>query len=710
LIAGAASPPAVVGALRDDLQIVRAASSPSGDTTWVIYDPVQHRHVQIDTATRDLLSIWRTGATTQELVLAARQRLGLEVSDADIVTLDRFLRQHHFVDGLPAGGWRELAAQSRQRRHGVLQRIVHNYLFFRVPLFQPEALLIALRSVTAPFFSPVASVAFALAGLLGLYLVSRQWDGFLSTFQHFLSWQGGLSLAVGLLVVKSLHELGHAATAARYGCRVPVIGVAFMLLTPMLYTDVSDAWRLSSRRQRLLIDCAGIIVELWIACVATLVWAFLPDGSLKAVAFVLATSGWLLSLFVNLNPFMRFDGYYILCDLTGVDNLQPRSFALATWRLRQTLFAPSLAPPERLPPGQTAWMVAYAYGTWLYRLVLFTGIALLVYAYFFKALGLALFAVEIWYFVLAPVLGEMKEWAKMKSSDRSPVRTATTLAAGLALLAVVFVPWSRTVTVPAVVEAVDLVSVYPARPARIQTVSALPMQSVRAGDLLVELVSPDLDQELIATESRLKAVRLRLARLVADRGDRDAHLVLLDELKAVEQKRAGLLVERAELRVRAPADGEVVDVDPDLHVGRWLSRSDRLMSVGPRQSQIVRGYLDESALHRVVVGASGRFVPDDPLHPAIAVRLVSIGEAGATAIEIASLASVWGGPIPSEFDQKNRPVPRTAVYVVDMELERGRAPPTRVLRGVVHLDASSESIAVRAMRQIARVLIRESGF
>jgi putative peptide zinc metalloprotease protein len=50
--------------------------------------------------------------------------------------------------------------------------------------------------------------------------------------------------------VKVFHELGHAYTATRYGCRVPTMGIAMIVMVPMLYSDTSDAWKLTSRRQR----------------------------------------------------------------------------------------------------------------------------------------------------------------------------------------------------------------------------------------------------------------------------------------------------------------------------------------------------------------------------------------------------------------------------------------------------------------------------
>jgi len=102
---------------------------------------------------------------------------------------------------------------------------------------------------------------------------------------------------------------------------------------PVLYTDTTDAWRLTDKRKRLLIDSGGIIVELTIAAIAIFLWSFLPDGPARSAAFFAATTSWVLSLMVNLNPCMRFDGYYLLGDLFGIQNMQARGFELGRWKM-----------------------------------------------------------------------------------------------------------------------------------------------------------------------------------------------------------------------------------------------------------------------------------------------------------------------------------------------------------------------------------------
>jgi len=89
----------------------------------------------------------------------------------------------------------------------------------------------------------------------------------------------------------------------------------------------------------LAIGAAGMIVEIAIAILCTSLWHFLPDGAVRSSVFSIATATWVLTLLINLNPFMRFDGYFLLSDYLGVANLQQRAFSLARWRLRELLFA-----------------------------------------------------------------------------------------------------------------------------------------------------------------------------------------------------------------------------------------------------------------------------------------------------------------------------------------------------------------------------------
>jgi putative peptide zinc metalloprotease protein len=693
--------------LREDLELRESFATADGSPMWLIYDALQHRYIQIDHATFKILSRWRLHRTIEALASDAGQVVGVEVRDEEIDDLVEFLRTHHLLAAATPKDWQDLSGMAG-RKGRLISVLAHNYLFFKVPLATPESFLRRTLPLVEPLFTRAAALVILLIGLAGLYLVTRQWDRFIDGALALTSLSGAALLGVSLFVVKIFHELGHAYAAVRFGCRVPSLGVAFIMMTPMLYTDVTDAWRLTSRRQRLAIDAAGVIVELALAALATAIWAFLPPGTARDAAFLLATTSWIMSVGINLNPLMRFDGYYILADLLRIENLQARSFELGVWRLREVLFDLGEPPPERLGPVMTRALVAYAWSVWIYRLVLFTGIALVVYHYFFKALGVALFLFEIAYFIGRPLADEVSVWWRLRGQIRRR-RRPLLWAAGLAAMAlVVLVPWSTTITAPAVIEARRLAHVHPPRAARIVSVAVEQGRSVTAGALLVQLEAPDIEHEKRLVAARLQRVRMRLARRVADDLDREESLVLEREQAALVVKLQGLVREEAELAVRAPIAGRIVELNPELRVGRWLAIKEPIAVVAS-EGRSLRGYVSENGMARLKPGAIGRFVPDDPEAASASVVLREVATASAPTIEIPDLAGQFGGPIATQPDSRQRPVPVTAQFSITMEVPGDRWTSARTMRGVVHLKGEPESLAAGLWRQILKVLVRESG-
>mgnify|MGYP006366122181 CR=1 FL=1 len=85
------------------------------------------------------------------------------------------------------------------------------------------------------------------------------------------------------------------------------MGVAFMVLLPMFYTDVSDAWRVNDRRARLLIGAGGVLAELLLASLALLAWSLLPDGPGRTAAFMLASATWMFMGCMVMKKMINFD-------------------------------------------------------------------------------------------------------------------------------------------------------------------------------------------------------------------------------------------------------------------------------------------------------------------------------------------------------------------------------------------------------------------
>jgi len=711
-----ATPPAAGGRLaplRDELSLLPGPRGRGGAPTWTLHDPASGRYFRIGWQEFEMLARWADG---DPAAIAARvgRETTLSPTAEDVEAFARFLASSDLLKLPGRAGTERMLRQRAALKTGPLKWTLKNYLFVRIPLVRPDRALGAALPWLSWLFSPWTAAALAAVAALGGFLALRSWDAFAGTFLHFFTLEGAALAALSLLLSKVVHELGHGLAAKRLGCRVPTMGVAFMVLYPVLYTDTTDAWRLTGRRERLLIDAAGMAAELALAALALLAWSLLPDGPLRSVAFVWATTTWILTLAVNLSPFMRFDGYYILSDLLDLPNLQDRSFALARWRIRELLFGFGDPPPEEWTPGMRRFLVAFAVATWAYRFLLFLGIALLVYHLFFKALGILLFVVEIWWFIARPVVRELAEWWRRRGTMRANRNTLLTALSAAGLAAALLVPWRTTVEAPGLMGAERRATVYAAAPGRVAAVPVSVGARVGEGEPLVVVASPDLDHAAAQAARRVDALRWQAAALAQDRAYAARGQLVWRELEAARAELAGLADERARLSAAAPFAGTVMEPADPLRPGDWIPAGEALAVVADTSRTVVDAYASEADLGRFAAGAEGVFVPDDPGRPPVPVRVERVADGSSRALSEPELASFNGGPVAARPGPAGEAVPEGPVY----RLRLVPAPAVsgtpvaldRTVRGTVLIDAAPESVAARIWRRAAGVLVRESGF
>ena len=323
----------ILPALRDDLQLFPQEPDLLGRDTAAIYDPLRHSYFRLSGSALAMVSRWASG-DADVLRHRLQAECQIEADSSDIEEVRKFLSDNNLLKGDETSAGDHAFAAARLKKRPVWRAILHGYLFFRIPLVRPAGLLIHLSPVFEFAFRRLFWVAVLVTALCGMFLASREWDVFVAAAHSQLSSSGIVTIAAVLVVLKAVHELGHAVAATRYGCRVSTMGVAFLILVPLLYTDTTDAWRIRDVRKRMRIAIAGVSAELAVAALAIFLWAFLPDGQARNFAFTIAVTAPLATLVINLNPCMRFDGYFVLMDYWRIENLQARSFALARWRMR----------------------------------------------------------------------------------------------------------------------------------------------------------------------------------------------------------------------------------------------------------------------------------------------------------------------------------------------------------------------------------------
>lgn len=686
--------------LREDLRISEGPTHTDGTSTWTLYDPLAHVYHRLSTHAFNILSQWPSP----------------DCSAKDINDMTAFLYMHKLTQQPPNTQTADLAQTERSRTKGTAKMLLHSYVFFRIPLFQPQRFLELTAPFLAPLFSKPMRLLILILGGIGGGLAIRQWDVFVTTFLHFLSFEGLLYYGLTLFFLKIAHELGHAYMAHKFGCKVPVIGVAFLLLFPILYTDTTDAWRLKSRRERVLIDAGGMLVELAIACLALFAWNFLPDGTARSLAFFIATTSIGLSLFVNLNPLMRFDGYYLLCDIFGQHNLQMRGFAHAKWKMRETLFNLREPPPQSEPHRIRFWLLLYAYSTWIYRFFLFIGIALLVHALFPKALGIPLFCIEIWLFILTPIYRELKIWWSFKMKILTK-RTGFSLIICSAFLAAFFIPWQTTIRAPALIRPLHQSEIYSVTTGRIDHIFARDNEAVQKGQLLIRLSSETLDYETRKSRTRLKLLQTQYARRTANIGDLAATDILRSTIIKEQEHLAGIENSRKALEIRAPQDGIIKDLNPDLHIQRYINPNLHIATLVKPETTEILAYISERHLKRITKNTAFIFIPENGRAQNTHGQIDFIAPTTETTLTNSLFSSPRNGSIPVHPNTNTPISPVIRVQGrsrnninIGMDMDTSQTPLNAILRGQIHIHAKPQSPAYTVWQRIYTVLIREIDF
>ena len=695
--------------IRTNLQFNRGTPTPDGVPTWTIVDPIRSRYFQIEWPVYQMIKHWSAG-TIEKLHAVMARETTCRTTVGDVEDFVKFLYANNLTEQSAGGKHTDYQLQAQAGEQNWMMWLLHHYLFVKIPLVHPHNVLRATLPYVAPFYTVAAGWMFGMMGLIGLILVSLQWDAFISTFLYFFNWRGAILYSLSLGAVKIVHELGHAYTATRFGCRVPTMGVAFLVMMPVLYSDVSDSYRLTSKRKRLLIAAGGVIAELGLASVALFAWGFLPDGTVRSIAFIVATTSVIMSLAVNLNPFMRFDGYYLLADGLGIPNLQDRAFAFGQWQLRGLLFGWFSSPPEETSVVRRRTLIAYAWAIWLYRLIIFTGIAVMVYQYFFKALGIILFLVEIVWFIAMPIAREITGWWTNRAFYAASSRAwGTAIVLGIPL-SLVFIPFPTNVSAPAILQAASYATIYAPMPGRVRQVLARNGQRVMAGEQIAVLENPLLEKEVRLAEIKAAMWNYRLGRQAGHDQDRAQRQVIAESLKAELAELAGLESKQANFILKAPIAGMIRDHADSLLPGRWIDQKLPVFYLIDADHAVIEGLVPVDKLSYIDVGQSARFIPADLTSPSIEAQVAEIAEVDERDIAISYFASIFGGDMAVRKDDKGRLNPEVSVYRVRLNLRDAIQDVDQAVLGHVQIQGQSSSLAKRVWDHTVAVLIRESGF
>lgn len=680
--------------LREDIRI-RAVE----ENSWAIYDMASQKYFKVGYLPFLVLSNWAKASTIEELHERVNRKFPCTYGEVEQIVgfcRDNFLTRasRDTLDSI-------VSAQRTLDSIPLMKRLAHNYLFFRIHLFNPDIFLAKTLGWIKPLFSARVRYAFVLLLVINLLLIVDNYQEYFSTLVNFVNFEGLVYLGIAVVLLKTAHELGHAYAAKYYGCSVPSMGIAFMVFYPMPYTDTTSAWMLRPS-QRIQIAMAGVKVEMVIATFAMALWLLLPDGIAKSLAFFISGVSIATTLAINLTPFMRFDGYYVLSDLWKIENLHKRSFELAKASLRKRLWGID-TPTEHFPPRRRRMLVAFAVATWVYRLILFAGIAYMVYSMMFKALGIVLFAVEIGYFILLPVYNEFKAWYHLRAQARFSAPVAFSWLIVAASSGLLFLPYSHTTRIPAVVESENKSLLYAEYDSHV--VYKNEAERVEKGELILagESVDNDLDRKSATRKLGYFEHQLKNA-VTSEETVQDMHKFAQSAI-AERAKIAAARSLKGNMQISAPQPGELSYEQP-LNAGEYVGAGQKIGTLfDPDRARVV-GYVEDTDLSRLSVGDRGVYYDPSSLET-FDVEITAIETAPVEKMDEILLDSTYGGSI----RVKNRSVSERPNYKVSMSvMNQKRSIVPYKHYGYVKFKTQPSSFVRKVVASLASDLISQSSF
>jgi putative peptide zinc metalloprotease protein len=556
----------------------------------------------------------------------------------------------------------EMIGQRRQQ-HSTrkMQRRLGGGIAPTVPLWNPERILHLSRHLLRAIYSWPGLIAWLALISVALYTVFTNRSQWFDGLSGVLDPENFLWMSVVFVVLRAIHELGHAAACKAMGGRCTEIGLMFMAYVfPFPYCDASSAWRFPEVGKRVLVSLGGVLAESVPAAIAAIIWAKAEPGLVKTLAFNTVVISGITSVIFNLNPLLRYDGYYVLSDLTGIANLSQR--AQQTIRHvfeRGVLKVKGRPAPAVRGKSELAFLLSYGVLSWCYRLIVtFTIAIVLLSSPTYLVFGVAMAIVMLVIAIIWPLMKGVGYLATSPLLMGKRARAIAIVGGTLAVIAIVvgLIPAPNAGYAAAVVEPRTSSAVRIGVDGYIDRVMVRAGDAVNAGDVLFTIRNEDVVQRLGAmqagvarSQAELQAV---LQHLAADRLQAELNLA---------QARIGLADaerEAAHLEVRAEIAGRVVAPEGtggrlDDLVGRFASKGTMIAEVASMDDLVVRCSMSDRAYALIfqdkfgaslsdvraavrVRGDAGRVVP---------VRITRAGPLASREVENRSMTAPMGGEI-----------------------------------------------------------------
>ncbi len=571
--------------LRDDLVFV--PRSVAGRPGYVVEDPLRGKFLRFGIREYVFAAACDGKTSIQHAKeLSDRQCSGAKLSDDDVWALVQWLSAEQLFENSSQDAKRllDLAALHDSRQ----QPFWKNPICIRLPLLHPDRLIGRILPYLGWIVAPPMIWTTLVATLISTLLVWFYLGDFKESLQGVFTTRGQLQLLVVWTGLKVIHELAHGLACKRYGGEVREAGMILLLFLPLAYVDVTSSWRIQSRWRRIHVAAAGMLVELFVAAVAAIVWFTAPSAEIQQTAANVVLMASLTTVVFNANPLMRFDGYYIVTDLLNIPNLYNLGIAWTRYVARTCLCGIKTTRPLGLSGGLALLVPCYAILSAGWRILVYLGI-IIAAAMMWKGAGLVLASFAAFSWFAMPIYRAVR-FAIWGEAGQRPLRLRVLGAAScFAMLLIAFwtvVPWPFSPRAAATVHFAHETTLRAEADAFVEAVCVSSGETVKQGDRLIVLRNDDLQFDLARLQAEVARSKIsvrslrqqrKLAALNVEEQQLEASRRQLAELEQMQQK----------LTVTSPIDGVVISSKTQSLVGSYVRVGQDMLVLGdPRQKQL----------------------------------------------------------------------------------------------------------------------------
>lgn len=634
----------IVPTLRPDLHFTLQEAEDQG---YVLEDALRQKFYRIGRAEYVFFTELDGKTTLGDAIIRANTYLGDDVftEENSKVTL-QWLMQNQLLsdsnDDLVKG---RLQIDARMRKQKMLSKL--NLISIKIPLFNPDPIFEKITPWLRWLTGPVFAIFWGITVLYGCTVLYYHSDDFFKTASAALSPGNVFFLWLAWFLLKILHETFHGLTTYRHQGKIFEAGLLFIVFFPLTYVNGSSSWNFPNRWQRIHVAFAGMYAELFVAALAVLIWVENPNSVVGNIANNVVLVAGFSSLLFNINPLMRFDGYFILSDLTAIPNLYSRGKDFVS-SIFSALFFGEWRYIVRFSRKQELFIACYGVSAWIWRLLLMTFLLLLLASSLY---GFGIFiAIISLVLILGMPLWRLKERLAGLYQENMPVFKRFLVVTGGCCMFIVlllnFLHYEGDLKAPAVVQYENELVVKVKVAGVVDKIYVRSGEDVVQGQPLLMLTNPELLEEFEQLKIRLAQLLLQKRNAII-REDVTAYQVL-EEQSVVTRKNIEVVEEDiGDLTVVADADGTVLARRLEELQGIYLTRGREVLSLVTEKDKKLLASVEQEEIEsfRNMQGKQVEVMRRSMDRSTFQGTVTQVSPAADPTIPDNALSAAYGGPI-----------------------------------------------------------------